>query len=1004
MHRRACVRCPVSRIARTVGIRPGDVGVLTWLVTLFAVTQAGHGLGSNTGDALLFVRFGVDSLPPMIALSGVAIMLATFGYAAVMSRVGLARLLPPVAWGLAALLLVERAVVETDRPVIYAIIWLTEQVIVLVTFTMMWGAAGDACDTRQAKRLFPLLASAGITGGFVGNVLTGPLASTFGTANLLVVHAALLVGVGFLVRGVAARFFTRSSRASTGALDELRAGLRATRGSPLFRLTSVAGFSFSLLFFLVVVPFAEIVTASFDGDAAVAAFLGYFSAASTAASLLVSLLVTNRLLRGLGVVGAVMVVPVVYGLGFALWSVSFTLATAAVVRGAQWIAVNAIGATAWQALFNVVRPPVRGHVMAFITAVPTQLGVIAAGVALTLGIADLPIRWLSLLGAAAAVATTLVVRRMGPAYVSDLLVALRCGLGDVFDAATRSPRPVVAGRDALSALRAAMADAQAARRRNAVQLLRLVEAPPSDLLLRATTDEDPDVRALVIDQLADLDDPRAGAAVTAALDDADGRVRRAALRALGRSQTPDVAAGVALHDPDPLVRATASAVVRGDEGRRVLIDLLGSPAQRDVLAALEAATEWSDAPVRSTLERLTADQRAAVRLQAAAALAARDDDAPAAVLPLLDDPEDSVRAGVADLLRGRAECTEALIAVLREGSERAQAAAMRALRDEPAARDAVVAWAIARARRAETIRRYRAELPSVITMPTPSRTYLDRVLVQREWHAVRGVLAAVEGLTGGVAARLLTRGVRTGDPHLRAQAVEAIDSLAGRPLTQRVLPLLEDDPVSGPSTGDVTTWRVLDDPDEWLRALAVRAAVDQIGALRSLVSDHARRDGSRLVAGALGAVEEATVAPSERSGDLIDKILALQQVPMFSDLPPEDLHHVAEHCIERAYALDEVIYQQGDLGDEMLIVTRGRVRISRHVDGASQVVRRYGPGDHVGELSLLRGRPRVADVIADAGGTEGLSLDATAFRAIIDDRPEVAMAMLATLAERLSTS
>ena len=993
----------MNRIAKALGVRPGDVGVLTWLVALFAATQAGHGLGSNTGDALLFVRFGVDALPPMIALSGVTIMLATVGYAAAMSRVGLARLLPPVAWALAVVLLIERAAVTTGRPMIYAVIWLTEQVVVLVTFTMMWSAAGDACDTRQAKRLFPLLASAGITGGFVGNMLTGPLASTIGTANLLVVHAVLLVGVGFLVREVAARFFTGRTTAKTGALDELRAGLRATHGSPLFRLTAVAGFSSSLLFFLVVVPFAEVVTASFEGDAAVAAFLGYFSAASTAASLLVSLFVTNRLLRGLGVVGAVMIVPVVYGLGFALWTVSFTLTTAVLVRGAQWIAVNAIGGTAWQALFNVVRPPVRGQVMAFITAVPTQLGVVAAGVALTLGIADLPIRWLSLLGAAAAVATTLVVRRMRPAYVGDLLVVLRSGLGDVFSVASRSPRHVVAGRDALRALHAAITDAQPARRRMAVQLLRLVDVPPPDLLLQAATDDDPDVRTLAIDQLAELDDPRAGAAVTAALDDADGRVRRAALRAVGRSRRDDVAATTALHDPDPLVRATAATVVRGDDGRRVLVDLLGSSVQRDMLAALDAATEWSEAPVRSILEQLTADQRSDVRLRAATALAARA-DVPVAVLPLLDDPRQKVRDGVADLLRGRTECIEALTAVLREGSERAQVAAVRALRDQPAADDAVIAWAIERARRAETVRRYRAELPSVITVPTPSRTYLDRVLVQREWQALHGVLAAVEGLTGGEAAQLLTRGVRTGDPHLRAQAVEAIDSLAGRPLTQRVLPLLEDEPVAGSPTGDITVWRVLDDPDEWLRALAVRAAVDQMSALRSLVSEHARRDRSPLVAGALGAVEEATVAPSGRSGDLIDTILALQQVPMFSDLPPEDLHHVAEHCVERAYALDEVIYRQGDLGDEMLIVTRGRVRISRTVDGTTEVLRRYGPGDHVGELSLLRGRPRVADVIADAGGTEGLSLDATAFRAIIDDRPEVAMAMLATLAERLGTS
>jgi hypothetical protein len=991
----------VTRLVRALGVRPDDLRVLTWLVALFAVTQTGHGLGSNTGDALLFVRFGVDALPPLIAVSGATVMAVTVGYAAAMSRMGLARLLPAVAWGLALLVLVERAMIMAGWPWIYPAIWLSEQVVILVTFTMMWGAAGHACDTRQAKRLFPLLASAGITGGFLGNVATGPLALTIGTANLLVVQAALLVGVGVLARAVAARFIAAGPAPSGGGLDELRAGLRATRGSTLFRLTAVAGFGLSLLFFLVVVPFAEIVTASFEGDAAVAAFLGYFSAVATAASLFVSLAVTNRLLRALGVVGAVLIVPVIYGLGFTLWTVSFTLVTAAVVRGAQWIAVNAIGGTAWQALFNVVRPPVRGHVMAFITAVPTQLGVIAGGVALTLGIADLPIAWLSLLGAVTAAATTLVVHRMRGAYVGDLLVALRSGLGDVFSPTTRSPHRLAVGRDALRALRAAMTDPQPARRRVAVRLLGSADVVPVDLLLQAATDEDAAVRALAIAQLADLDDPRAGAAISAARDDADPGVRCAALNA-GGPGAAEHARAVALHDPDPRVRAAAAVIVHGDQGLQVLTDLLGAGVPRDVLAGLDAATRWPGAPVHDDLGRLTGHPRPAVRLRAAAALAARD-AVPAAVLALLDDPAHEVREGVADLLRGRPACTGALTAVLHDGSDRAQIAAVRALRGDAASHDAVIAWAVERAVRAEAVRRYRAELPAVMPVPTASRSYLDRVFAQRAWRSLRGVLTAVEGLADGAPSRVLTRGLRTDDPYVRAQAVEAIDSLAGRSLARRVLPLVEDEPVSGSDTGDVSAWRVLDDPDEWLRALAVRAAVDQVGALRSLVFEHARRDGSPLVAGALGTLEEAAVAAPGRPGDLIDRILALQQVPMFSDLPPEDLQHIAERCVERAYAHDEVIYRQGDLGDEMLIVTRGAVRISREADGRREVLRRYGPGDHVGELSLLRGRPRVADVIADAGGTEGLALDAVTFRGIIDDRPEVVMAMLATLAERLGT-
>ncbi|HSK96329.1 MAG TPA: hypothetical protein VK891_06915, partial [Euzebyales bacterium] len=188
-----------ARAARLLGVRVTDVTLLTWLVALFAVTQAGHGVGSNIGDALFFVRFGVGSLPQMILLSGIAVMVVTAGYAAAMSRVGLGRLLPWVAWGLAALLCAERLLAATGVAAVYAVIWLTEQVVVLVTFTMMWSAAGEACDTRQAKRLFPVLASAGIAGGFAGNLLTGPLAVALGTPNVLLVHAGLLVVAGLLL-------------------------------------------------------------------------------------------------------------------------------------------------------------------------------------------------------------------------------------------------------------------------------------------------------------------------------------------------------------------------------------------------------------------------------------------------------------------------------------------------------------------------------------------------------------------------------------------------------------------------------------------------------------------------------------------------------------------------------------------------------------------------------------------------------------------------------------
>ena len=178
-----------------------------------------------------------------------------------------------------------------------------------------------------------------------------------------------------------------------------------------------------------VFPFAEIVTQSFATEVEMASFLGLFSALATAATFLVSLLGVNRLFARLGVVLTLLILPVVYLVGFATWLASFTLATAVPVRGSQWIAVNAIGSTAWSALFNVVPGRRRGEVMAFMFAVPTQVGTAAAGAVLIAG-SELSAQ-ISAIGLALA-GGLLLVLRMRSAYSAALVDAVRDGNLEVF--------------------------------------------------------------------------------------------------------------------------------------------------------------------------------------------------------------------------------------------------------------------------------------------------------------------------------------------------------------------------------------------------------------------------------------------------------------------------------------------------------------------------------------------------------------------------------------------
>ena len=55
------------------------------------------------------------------------------------------------------MLLTERALVATAPSWIYAVLWLSANVVVLLQWLFTWGLLGIVVNTRQAKRLFPLV-------------------------------------------------------------------------------------------------------------------------------------------------------------------------------------------------------------------------------------------------------------------------------------------------------------------------------------------------------------------------------------------------------------------------------------------------------------------------------------------------------------------------------------------------------------------------------------------------------------------------------------------------------------------------------------------------------------------------------------------------------------------------------------------------------------------------------------------------------------------------------
>ncbi len=118
--------------------------------------------------------------------------------------------------------------------------------------------------------------------------------------------------------------------------------------------------------------------------------------------------------------------------------------------------------------------------------------------------------------------------------------------------------------------------------------------------------------------------------------------------------------------------------------------------------------------------------------------------------------------------------------------------------------------------------------------------------------------------------------------------------------------------------------------------------------------------------------------------------------PLFRGLDGTGLAAVAAAAIEVEFPADRVIVRQGEIGTGFFVVVDGSVRVVR--DGA--VLARLGPGEFFGELSVLDGGPRVAQVLA-AEPTRCLALASWDFERVLREEPAVALSVLRVVAARL---
>ena len=125
------------------------------------------------------------------------------------------------------------------------------------------------------------------------------------------------------------------------------------------------------------------------------------------------------------------------------------------------------------------------------------------------------------------------------------------------------------------------------------------------------------------------------------------------------------------------------------------------------------------------------------------------------------------------------------------------------------------------------------------------------------------------------------------------------------------------------------------------------------------------------------------------------------KVPLFDDLPHEAFLELVNRLSFKRRAPGELIIKEGELGRSFFVIVQGKVRVFKtRADGVEVGLARLGEGAFFGEMALLSGAPRTANVVAEEE-TELLEISDQMLREIVQHYPSVAQSLKNFYRQRL---
>jgi hypothetical protein len=228
--------------------------------------------------------------------------------------------------------------------------------------------------------------------------------------------------------------------------------------------------------------------------------------------------------------------------------------------------------------------------------------------------------------------------------------------------------------------------------------------------------------------------------------------------------------------------------------------------------------------------------------------------------------------------------------------------------------------------------------------------------------------------------RRVDRTLQFGSPRARGDALEVLSHLGDREAAGLLVLIQELGPLRDRTAEAAETVSLPTSQEEVLT-----------GALES---------ESRWVAMASRAIDPA--APHDAHEEtLMERLLALKQVPLFAQLSLEQLEAIQQISQELEYVANETIIKEGDRGGDLFLLIEGEVRVVKHAGTPQErLLGTVAAIGYFGEMAALDSEPRSATVVA-ATPSRMLRLEGDSLKELIHQMPEISFEIMRVLTQRV---